>query len=348
MGLFGNTTWTNTNGGSSAPRQGGGFGRLLQDISPAIPIVGGIASNIISGINERKARLYNTPANQVKRLQEAGLPLAAGSNITAGGGVSTKVSDLGTGQATQNLGASITRQIDRKKLEIMQQELRQRQYEADLKQGERNNQLNPTGIYENTNQGTSLAQTIGTQAEALKSAQVINKFMPSEKYQSLMKGTLEMGKLSADTKNAIAQNGILLSEGKIKGILARYQEGMSLQQLQGLVKSNAGQDLRNTGMGLENASKQVALTIEYATMLDQIKLAHNAAKASDNNLEAQRLSLLLTNASLPSTQAYYKIRREMDDATMRKPNLPNTLLYLGMFQPTNSNYNFGQLTNSLK
>lgn len=216
----------------------------------------------------------------------------------------------------------------------MQQELRQRQYEADLKQGERNNQLNPTGIYENTNQGTSLAQTIGTQAEALKSAQVINKFMPSEKYQSLMKGTLEMGKLSADTKNAIAQNGILLSEGKIKGILARYQEGMSLQQLQGLVKSNAGQDLRNTGMGLENASKQVALTIEYATMLDQIKMAHNAAKSSDNNLEAQRLNLLLTNASLPSTQAYYKIRREMDDATMRKPNLPNTLLYLGMFQPT--------------
>jgi len=348
MGIFGTGTWTNSNGGSSQPRQGGGFMKLLQDISPAIPIVGGIASNVIAGINERKARLYNTPANQVKRLQEAGLPLAAGSNITAGGGVSTKVSDLGTGQATQNLGASITRSIDRKKLEIMQQELRQQQYAADIAEGERNNKLNPRGIFENTNQGLSAEQTIGTQAEALKSAQVINKFMPSEKYQALMKGTLEMGKLSADTQNALAQNKILLSEGKIKAILARYQEGMSLQQLQGLIKSNAGQDLRNTGMGLENASKQVALTIEYATMEDQIKLAHNAAKASDNNLEAQRLSLLLTNLSMPSTMAYYKIRREMDDATMRKPNLANTILYLGMFQPTNSNYNFGQLTNSLK
>lgn len=320
-----------------------GIGRWIEKLSPAIPIVGGIASNIIAGINERKARLYNSPKNQVKRLQEAGLPLAAGSNISAGGGVSTKVSDLGTGGFTQNLGASITRQIDRKKLQIHQQELRQAQYAADLAQGNAKNQLNPVGVFENTNQGLNAAQTLGTQSEALKSAQIINKYMPSEKYQNLMKGTLEMGKIAADTKNAIAQNGILLSEGKIKNILANYQERMSLQQLQQLIKANAGSELRNTQIGLENASKQLALTIEYATMSNQIRMAHNAAKASDNNLEAQRLSLLLTNLSLPSTRSYYMIRREMDNATMAKPNLPNTLLYLGMFQPTNSNYNFSQL-----
>lgn len=309
-----------------------------------IPIAGAITREVVQGINNRKARLYNSPANQIKRLREAGLPTAAGSNITGGQQVPTQVSgNFGTEGFNDNLGKSITRQIDRKKLQIHGEELTQKAAEAAIAAGNAKNQLNPNGIFEGTNQGLAAMQALGTQSEALKSAQIVNQFMPSEKYQSLMKGTLEMNKIAQDTKNAVAQHGILLSEGKIKNILANYQENMSLNQLQGLIKDNLGKDLRNAGMDYDNASKRIAYTIELRTMAAQIEMALNAAKASGQNLEAGRLSLLLTQMSMPSTQAYYEIRRGMDDATKAKPNMMNTLLYLGMFTPTQSNYNFGQL-----
>jgi len=313
-----------------------GFSKVVSDLAPAIPIVGGVVSNVLAGMNERKARLYNSPKNQVRRLQEAGLPLAAGSNITAGGGVSTKVNDLGTSGLNDNLGKSITRNIDRKKLQIHQQELRQAQYAADIAEGNAKNQLNPVGQFENTNQGLSAAQTLGTQSEALKSAEIVNKYMPLEKTQGLLKGGKEIEQITQNIKNLATANQIQIQDLGIKKIIANYQERMSKAELENLVR-------RNTGLKIENDIKKVARSIEWQTELARITMARNAALASGQSLEAGRLSLLLTNASLPSAQAYYDIRREMDNATKAKPNLANVLLYLGMFTPTQSNYNFGQL-----
>jgi len=214
MGLFSGGTTIDTGGGRSTPRAGGGFGRFLQDISPAIPIVGGVVSNILSGINERKARLYNTPANQVKRLQEAGLPLAAGSNITAGGGVSTKVSDLGTGQAVQNLGASITRQIDRKKLEIMADEARSRKYEADVAEGERNwkldNQPNYLGSI-NTNQAAMLdfSKSIQESQEILENNKQFISGIEREVKESLHEKGYLTKEVIARVDQVLSQTGLI-------------------------------------------------------------------------------------------------------------------------------------------
>ena len=344
MGLFGNTTWTNSNGGSSGPRQGGGFGRFLQDISPAIPIVGGIASNIIAGINERKARLYNTPANQVKRLQEAGLPLAAGSNITAGGGVSTKVSDLGTGQATQNLGASITRSIDRKKLEIMQQELRQARTAADLAAGEAKNKLNPTGSFEPTNQGANMMNEMVSAAEAAKAAKTVNKWMDIEKAQNVLRSQKETAKIAADTAISLVKNGILLSDAKIKAILAQWQGKMSSAEFTNLIR-------RNTGLKNANEISAIQGEILRMTKMAQVTSAINHAAISGQNVESNQLGLVLKNLETESAKSYYKVRASAD-ASYRGNEwdrfTPADLMYLQLFTPRESSLNLGTMSNIFK
>ena len=92
-------------------------------------------------------------------MQEAGLPLAAGSNISAGGGVSTKVADFGLSGINQNLGASITRDIDRKKLQVMQQELRAAKAAADLI-SKANRGEYAADYYESVNEGEAFYGTL--------------------------------------------------------------------------------------------------------------------------------------------------------------------------------------------
>lgn len=342
--MFGQGTTTNSNMGSSGPRPGGGIGRFISAMAPAIPLVGGIASNVIAGINERKARLYNSPKNQVRRLQEAGLPLAAGSNITAGGGVSTKVSDLGTGGFNDNLGKSITRNIDRKKLEIAQQELRAATVAADLAEGHRKNQLNPAGTFEATNQGTSAMQTIAQQAEAIKGAEIVNKWLPIEKANAVLRNNAEIGKISADTANSIAQHGILVSEGKIKKILAGWQEKMSKAEYTNLIR-------RNTG--LTNANEISALQGEILrnTKKAQIYAAQMHAVSAGQNVEANKLGLLIKGLETESAKAYYAIRARADDSYRFNKSgrfTPADLIYLQMFTPTQSSINLGTMSNIFK
>lgn len=304
------------------------------------PIIGGIAQNVIQGINNRKARLYNSPAQQVRRLQEAGLPLAAGSQITGGVTTPTQATSLGTENFTQNynnnLGASITRDIDRKKLAIMQQELISAEAKALIDSGNAKNLTNPSGQFTPTNQGTQMSATIGSLSEAHKAAQIANEFMPIEKAQSLLKGTKEIDNIVANTQKALMDQQIQVQDLAIKKIAAKYSEQMTKAELLNLTR-------RNTGLKYDNQIKQVAYNVEYSTQLAKITIARNAALQSGESLKAAQLGNILTNLSLPSTRAYYSIRREMDDATMRKPNLANTLLYLGMFQPNTSNYNLSNL-----
>lgn len=226
-----------------------------------IPIIGGIANSILSGINNRKARLYNSPANQVARLNEAGLPLAANTHIGGGTAVTTPTTSLGTENFAGNLKSSIDTQVSRKQLQIMKDEARIKKSEADIAEGNAKNQLNPSGQFENTNQGTGAMQTIQAQEEAVKAAQIINKWMPTEKAQNIMKQSKEMDKISQDIKQSISQTrnieehfkGIL-SENKIKSILANYQERMSMNELTNLIR-------RNTGIQKDNVLKSITINV---------------------------------------------------------------------------------------
>lgn len=321
-----------------------GIGKFLETIAPAVPIVGGIASNIIAGINERKARLYNSPANQVKRMQEAGLPLAAGSNITAGGGISTKVSDLGTSNYSGNLQASITRQIDRKKLQIHDEELRLAKVAADIAEHNRQNQLNPSGVFENTNMGSNMMNTMGSVAAATKHADLINTWLPIEKSQSILKNNAEIAKITADTRNSLAQHKIIVAEGQIKKIMSQWQSRMSQAEFTNIIR-------RNTGLKNQNEISSIQGEILRNTKIAQIHMAQMHAITAGQTVAANQMGLLLKGLETDSAKAYYQVRARADNSY--KGNIwdrftPADLIYLQMFTPKESSMNLGTMSNIFK
>lgn len=268
--------------------------------------------------------------------------MASTSRITTGGGFTTAANITDPTPSIQaNLGASLKREIDRKQIDLMREQIKSAGAKAIIDAGEAKNLLNPAGTFEYTNQGKNMMQNQVQQTEAIKNAQTVNKYLDTEKYQSILKTGKEIENIEAQTKNHLVQNGILIHDRDIRGILAKYQEGMSLGQLEKLTQEI-------TGIKTENERKQIALNVEYATQMAKIQTAKNHATISGQDVIAKQMSNMLTGMSMPSTRAYYTIRRGMDDATMQKPNMANTLLYLGMFQPNNSNYNLGQITSPFK
>lgn len=129
------------------PILGGALGAISPAIGPAgaatsalgtiLPIAGSIIREIHAGVQRRKERLYNSPAQQVKRLREAGLPTAAGSNITGGQTQAATIGsdNYGTAQLNDNLGKSITRQIDKKRINLIGEEIRSTKANADINSG---------------------------------------------------------------------------------------------------------------------------------------------------------------------------------------------------------------------
>lgn len=314
-----------------------------------IPIGAAVAKEIHAGVQRRKERLYNSPAQQIKRMREAGLPTAAGSNITGGQTQPAIVGgdNYGTNQLNDNLGKSITRQIDRKKIDIAEQELRAAKAAADIATGNAKNTLNPSGVFEPTNQGITAMQGIQQQEQAIKSAEIVNKWMPLEKAQAILKNTKEMAKISADTANSLTQNGILVSEGKIKNILSKYQENMSSAELTNIIR-------RNTGLKNANEISAVQGEIQRMTKIAQIQRAIWDAEMSGKNLEAKQMSLLVQGLETESAKAYYRVRGRVDssyDKGIIEGGIinPRDVIYLNMFSPTASgSMNIGNFINSLK
>lgn len=301
-------------------------------VAAGIPVVSGILQNILSGINTRKARLYDSPINQVARLNQAGLPKAAASNLTPGGGV-VATSSLGGEHVQGEIAKSVSTQVDRKKLELVEQEIRAARAAADLAEGNVKNQLNPTGKFEPTNQGTGAMQELTKEAEAIKGAQIVNKWMPIEKFQNIMKQSKEMDKIAADTKNSIAQNGIILSEGKIKGIIASFQERMSNQELTNIIR-------RNTGLKNANEISKIQGEILRMTKIAQVSKALMEATKAGQDVAANELNLTLQKLETESAKAYYTVRARADNSYSEggiyQAFKPRDLVYLNMFSPKQS------------
>jgi len=312
-----------------------------------IPIAASIGKEIHAGIQRRKERLYNSPAQQVKRLREAGLPTSAGSNITGGQTAPAIIGgdNYGTTALNDNLGKSITRQIDRKKVDIAEQELRAAKAAADIATGNAKNLLNPSGIFEPTNQGKTAMQGIMTQQEALTNAQTINQWLPLEKGQSILKNTKEMAKISADTANSLTQNGILISDSKIKGILANYQERMSSGELTNLIR-------RNTGLSNANEISAIQGEILRNTKIAQMNRIIEEATMAGQTRQAKQMSLLLQGLETESVKQYYKVRARADNSYANKNGgafTPADMIYLNMFSPNSSaSMNMGNLMSILK
>lgn len=299
-----------------------------------IPAIAAAGQNIVQGINNRNARRYNEPKQQVRRLREAGLPLAAGTNIQAGGGVATPVSNFGFDQFNDNIGKGTIRSIEKKKLDIAAQELAKITAEAQIAAGEAKNRLNPTGTFENTNQGRSIEQSLVQQQEANKTAETINKWLPIEKAQGVLKNDKEIAKISADTANSLAQNNILLSEGKIKSILAEWQGKMSQEEFTNIVR-------RNTGLKNANEISAIQGEILRNTKIAQIQSAQMAAVSAGQSVAANNMGLILSGLETEAAKSYYKVRASVDkkwhSGKVTDIISPTDLLYLKWMTPTQSN-----------
>lgn len=304
-------------------------------LGTAIPIIGGIVDNVIEGMNVRAARKYNTPANQVARMREAGLPMAAASQIAPGGGFQARSTPIGTENFSSNLTQASQRQINRKQLDIMKNEIRAGGAAADVAVHNRNNLLAPSGQFEPTNQGTTARQEIEAQSLANDMARTVNYYLPSEKMLSLEQMGANIDKTSQEIKNAMAQEKILISVGSIKQILANYQERMSQGELTNLIR-------RNTGLKIENDIKKVEFNVAWQTQLAKITIAKNEALRSGEALRAAQLDNALKTMQNRSAKTWFEVKFRRDAAFMRRSeNVFKDLIYLGMFSPNNSGYNSG-------
>lgn len=307
-----------------------------------LPIAAEIAQNVVQGINTRKARMYDSPANQIKRYREAGMPMAAASNINGGGGFTTQASIPDPSPSIQaNLGAGLKREIDRKQIDLLREQIRSAKAAADLAGGQSQNMLNPQGVFAPTNQGLTMQQEIGRQALANKQAEIVNTYMPSEKNLGLKQMGLNLDKTAQDIKNAGAQYNILVSEGSIKKILAEFQPRMSAGELNNLV-------LRNTGLKTANDIANMSAEIMRRTKEAQITVAINRAIESNQQVQAQQLSLLLQALQNQSAQAYYRVKARYDESFRFFESKAKDFLYLGMFNQQNSTYTPGSILNLIK
>lgn len=305
------------------------------------PLVSKLAENVVSGINTRKARLYDHPVNQVKRLNQAGLPKAAGSNLSIGGGV-TQTPGFGGETVQGNIESSIRTDTQRIQRDIAKQQLA-------VLEDETKNKLNPTGQFTGTNQSTGMAQELATAGEAAKQAQIATKWMGIEKAVGVLHTQKQIDNVAQSTKNAVAQHGILLSEGEIKKILAEYQGRMSAGELTNLVR-------RNTGLSKDNRLKDVVFNVEYQTQLAKIEEAKFRSYMAGQSHDAMVMNNLLLSMETQQAKEWYKIKSRFDDRYSNKlpgiqkiheflgTDMIRDMIYLNMFSPkANSNANFGTL-----
>lgn len=121
--------------------KGIGFGSVVGSAAlSAIPVLGALGSAALQQKyavkNWERTNAYNHPREQVKRLREAGLPLA--SMFTGSGGSQSQ--SLNTPNIDPTLGSAkgldnyFTNRMQKKQLELMDQELRIRSADADLKE----------------------------------------------------------------------------------------------------------------------------------------------------------------------------------------------------------------------
>lgn len=129
----------------------GGFKDFLTGLSTVLPIGGAFGSAALQQSyalkNWERQNAYNHPKEQIKRLKEAGLPLA--SMFSGSGGSSTSQS-IDTPNVDPNLGTAEGLQrgmqlaFQRKQMELLTQNIRSATYDADMKENLRNFELSTT------------------------------------------------------------------------------------------------------------------------------------------------------------------------------------------------------------
>lgn len=117
---------------------------FFDNIAPVLPVVGSLGAAAIQrnwALKDLAAQnKYNSPAEQIKRLKEAKLPLAT---MFGGQGGSTSEQPRGTDidpslGVGKGLDAYYMNRMQKKQMELLDQNIRKATYDADISQVERN------------------------------------------------------------------------------------------------------------------------------------------------------------------------------------------------------------------
>lgn len=254
-------------------------------LAAAIPtfgsIVGSIGQSLFNRGDINKQNRYNSPINQVRRLREAGLPMAS---LTAGnsGNQSALPNNEGFAHAGKSIGEFISTSMQLAELDKLKADIRTANSEADLNEARRDFLLSGKG---EDRAGTNLTQSLRTQQSIeqadLKGKHLANKILDIDsRYHEGFK-VIEMQKTRTEIANLIQQYNLAgenikgqVLENKIKAVMARYQEGMSHAQLEKLLKENELIDYTISGKRIENAINGIKYKIENATADSQIFEKH--------------------------------------------------------------------------
>lgn len=252
------------------------------DVLGSIPFVGDILGGMIErGQSKRdieRQNEYNHPKNQLARLREAGLPMAAmgGGNLAGSQSNLPLTSNYGA-KGSQAIAQYYSSQMAQKQLAILKEEIRLKRSEADLNEANRDIML---GIGE-SRQGTTLERSlrakVGLEEFQTEGAKISNQIQSLVKDNTKTRLMIENEKGMQEIKNFIANRGLISKhiegaelDNKVKEVISKYQEGMSSQGLIKLMKEVNLLDENIQGKNLENQINEVKLRIEKATEAAQI------------------------------------------------------------------------------
>lgn len=211
---------------------------------------------------------YNHPLNQVRRLREAGLPMAALS-----GGMAGNQSALP--ESSKDLPHSIsqyaTTQAQLKQLELIKEEIRLKRAEADKFGAERDWYLSggPGG---STNLVNTLRTRLGMEQAQLGGQNIQNQISQYNLNNTPYRIQLENIKSNAEISNLLKQNNLIDEnitgtelDNRIKTITAAYSPQMTQQQFEKLLKENGLIQANISGKHLDNALGIIRNRIEENT-----------------------------------------------------------------------------------
>lgn len=303
---------------------------LLPLLATAIPAVSeAIGAMINRGQSRRdieRQNEYNSPINQVRRLNEAGLPMSAMTgNITGNQSALPQTSGTGVAGAGGKIASYITTAIQQQQLELLVAQTKKENAEANKADAESNYLLQGVDEpYTPTNLTRGIALGQGIQSAQKKGAELANQITEVAAENAKTKTMLENTEAMERIQNLIAsrQDTFTNIKGKelenaMKEIELRYKPQMSEAEFRKLLADTGLVNSNKTGKDIDNDIQSIRYQIEKATQ--------------ENQIQSSNIDLALKELTWESTQAYFDNYQQYQEfvqrvrAEMNKDIIPKSM-----------------------
>lgn len=245
----------------------------------------GLIDRFISRGDIARQNAYNSPKEQLSRLREAGLPMAAMTGISAGN--QSVIPEQGNFKGSIAEGMRTSTQMAQ--IKILKEEARLKASEADLNEARRDFLL--SGIGEpiaGTNLTSNLQGEQILQRNQIEGGRIANRISEITARFANQRNLLENTNLVSQIQERLQRSGLIKEEiegrqiqNKISNVIANYQSRMSHSQWVHLLKQNNLLDeqiyqsaLTQEGTSLDNELKRIRNFVEDQTKFSHINMVH--------------------------------------------------------------------------